>query len=50
MSPRLADLAYLLGKANDVEFNIVSLRGGKAVLDAINARRRRHGLCRGHSG
>ena len=37
MSPRLADLAYLLGKANDVEFNIVSLRGGKAVLDAINA-------------
>lgn len=37
MSARLADLAYLLGKANDVEFNIVSLRGGKAVLDAINA-------------
>ena len=37
MSPRLADLAYLLGKANDVDFNIVSLRGGKAVLDAINA-------------
>lgn len=37
MSPRLADLAYLLGKANGVEFNIVSLRGGKAVMDAINA-------------
>ena len=37
MSPRLADLAYLLGKANGVEFNIVSLRGGKAVFDAINA-------------
>ena len=37
MSPRLADLAYLLGKANEVEFNIVSLRGGKAVFDAINA-------------
>ena len=37
MSPRLADLAYLLGKAQDVEFNIVSLKGGKAVLDAINA-------------
>ena len=37
MSPRLADLAYLLGKANGVDFNIVSLRGGKAVFDAINA-------------
>ena len=37
MSPRLADLAYLLGKAQDIEFNIVSLKGGKAVLDAINA-------------
>jgi len=37
MSPRLGDLAYLLGKANDVEFNIVSLKGGKAVMNAINA-------------
>lgn len=37
MSPRLADLAYLLGKANGVDFNIVSLRGGRAVFDAINA-------------
>jgi len=37
MSPRLGDLAYLLGKNNDVEFNIVSLKGGKAVMNAINA-------------
>ena len=37
MSPRLADLAYLLGKANGINFNIVSMRGGKAVYDAINA-------------
>jgi len=37
MSPRLADLAYLLGKAHDVEFNIVSLKGGKAVMNALNA-------------
>ena len=37
MSPRLADLAYLLGKAQGVEFNIVSVKGGKAVLDGVNA-------------
>lgn len=37
MSPRLADLAYLLGKAQGVDFNIVSVRGGKAVLDGVNA-------------
>ncbi|MBX2880457.1 MAG: hypothetical protein KTR32_11020 [Granulosicoccus sp.] len=37
MSPRLADIAYLLGKANDVDFNIVSLKGGKAVMNALNA-------------
>jgi len=37
MSPKLADLAYLLGKANDVEFNIVSVKGGKAVLNGLNA-------------
>ena len=37
MSPRLADLAYLLERANDVQFNVVSYKGGKAVLDAINA-------------
>ncbi len=37
MSPKLADLAYLLGKANGVEFNIVMVRGGKAVMDGLNA-------------
>lgn len=37
MSPKLGDLAYLLGQANDVDFNIVSLKGGKAVMNAVNA-------------
>lgn len=37
MSPKLADLAYLLGRANDVDFNIVMLKGGKAVMNALNA-------------
>ncbi len=37
MSPKLADLAYLLGKANGIEFNIVMGKGGKAVMDALNA-------------
>jgi tripartite-type tricarboxylate transporter receptor subunit TctC len=37
MSPKLADLAYLLGKANGIEFNIVMGRGGKAVMDGLNA-------------
>jgi len=36
MSPKLADLAYLMGKANGVEFNIVMVRGGKAVMDGLN--------------
>lgn len=36
MSPRLADLAYLLGEANGVNFNIVEVRGGKAVMDGVN--------------
>jgi len=37
MSPKLADLAYLLGRAQGVDFNIVSVRGGKAVMDGVNA-------------
>ncbi len=37
MSPKLADLAYLLGEAHGVEFNIISVRGGKAVMNGINA-------------
>lgn len=37
MSPKLSDLAYLLGKANGVEFNIVQVAGGRAVMDGVNA-------------
>ena len=37
MSPKLADLAYLLGDTQDVEFNIIEVRGGKAVLDGVTA-------------
>lgn len=37
MSPKLADIAYLLGKAQGVEFNIVSVKGGRAVLNGVNA-------------
>lgn len=37
MSPSLADLAYVIGKENGVEFNIVSVRGGKAVMNGLNA-------------
>lgn len=37
MSQRLADLVFLMEEANDVRFNVVSYKGGKAVLDAINA-------------
>lgn len=38
MTPRLADGAYYIGLANDVEFNIVSgYQGGRAVLNAVTA-------------
>ncbi|MBE1283350.1 MAG: tripartite tricarboxylate transporter substrate-binding protein [Rhodobacteraceae bacterium] len=37
MSPKLADLAYLLGQAHGVEFNIVSVKGGKGVMNGVNA-------------
>ena len=37
MAPRLADLTFLLEKAHGVKFNVVSYRGGIAVLNAINA-------------
>lgn len=37
MSPKLADIAYLLGKAQGVDFNIVSVKGGKAVMNGVNA-------------
>lgn len=37
MSPRLADIAYLLGKTNGVNFNIVMAKGGKGVMNGLNA-------------
>lgn len=37
MSPRLADLAYLLGEAHGVEFNIIEVKGGKAVMNGVTA-------------
>ena len=37
MSPRLADLAYLLGKTHDVSFNIVMVKGGKGVMNGLAA-------------
>lgn len=37
MSPKLSDLAYLLGKNNGVEFNIIQGKGGKSVMNGINA-------------
>ncbi|SDD57341.1 Bug family tripartite tricarboxylate transporter substrate binding protein [Ruegeria marina] len=37
MSPKLDDIAYLLGRAQGIDLNIVSLKGGKEVLDAIVA-------------
>ncbi len=37
MSPKLSDLAYLLGEANAVAFNTVQVRGGKAVMNGVQA-------------
>lgn len=37
MSPKLVDLAYIIGDANDVEFNIIEVRGGRATLDGVMA-------------
>jgi tripartite-type tricarboxylate transporter receptor subunit TctC len=37
MGVRLGDLAYLLGKAQGVDFNIITVRGGRAVMNGINA-------------
>jgi len=37
MGVRLGDLAYLLGKAQGVEFNIITVRGGRAVMNGVNA-------------
>ena len=33
-----ADLAFLIGEANDVDFsNIIEVKGGKAVMNGVNA-------------
>ncbi len=37
MSDKLSDLAYLLGRENGTEFNIVQVRGGRDVLNGVNA-------------
>ncbi len=37
MSARLSDIAFLLGKAQGVDFNIVQVRGGRAVMNGVNA-------------
>lgn len=37
MSPRIRDLAFVIGKNNGVKFNIVNGRGGKFVMDGLNA-------------
>ena len=37
MSPKLADVLYLLGKANDVEFTNVMVKGGKGGLNGVVA-------------
>ena len=37
MSPKLADLAYLLGQHTGVDLNIVSVKGGKGVMNGLNA-------------
>lgn len=37
MTPKLADMAYLLGKANNIDFNIVSTKGGKGTMNGLQA-------------
>ncbi|MEX0283292.1 MAG: Bug family tripartite tricarboxylate transporter substrate binding protein [Paracoccaceae bacterium] len=37
MSPALADLAYIIAKENGIEFNIVSVKGGKAIMNGLTA-------------
>lgn len=37
MSPKLSDLAFLLGEAQGVEFNIVQVAGGRAVMNGVQA-------------
>lgn len=37
MSQKLSDIAFLLGQRSGIKFNTVILRGGRAVLNAVNA-------------
>lgn len=37
MTPALGDIAYVTGKKNGVDFNIISVKGGKAVMNGLNA-------------
>lgn len=37
MSPKLADLAYLLGQNAGIDLNIVMVKGGKGVMNGLNA-------------
>ena len=37
ITEQLADLAFLLGRETGVDFNIVSMRGGKAAMNAVTA-------------
>ncbi|MEM1162393.1 MAG: tripartite tricarboxylate transporter substrate-binding protein [Pseudomonadota bacterium] len=37
MSPRLGDMAYLIGKHYGIDFNIVMVKGGKGVMNGLNA-------------
>ena len=37
MSPRLSGLAFLLSEAAGVNFNIIEVKGGKAVMNGVNA-------------
>lgn len=37
MTPKLSDLAFLLSDANNLNLNIVEVKGGKAVMNGVNA-------------
>ncbi|UWQ93742.1 tripartite tricarboxylate transporter substrate-binding protein (plasmid) [Rhodobacteraceae bacterium M382] len=37
MTGMLGDIAYIAGKENGVNFNIISVKGGKAVMNGLNA-------------
>ncbi|WP_298859469.1 tripartite tricarboxylate transporter substrate-binding protein [uncultured Sulfitobacter sp.] len=37
MSQRLGELAYLVGKAQGIDLNIISVKGGRAVLNGVTA-------------